>query len=162
MYEGRILVINGPNLNMLGIRDPEKYGNITLEAINTELQKIAQKHKYHAVFFQSNCEGEIVSRIQRAYTDGDGTSGILINAAAYTHTSIAILDALTLKGEGKAFPYVEVHLSDPKLREHFRRHSYLEASAILTVSGHEDGSYYNGLTYLILYLKGLKSKQPKT
>jgi 3-dehydroquinate dehydratase II len=151
MYKSKILVINGPNLNMLGIRDPKKYGDLSLKAINEELQRIAEFDKYLLEFFQSNNEGEIISRIQKAY--GDGTSGILINAAAYTHTSIGILDALTIRGEDKTFPYVEVHLSNPKEREAFRHHSYLESGAIATISGKQAKSYYEGLRVLIRYLE---------
>ena len=152
MYKSKILVINGPNLNMLGIRDPSIYGSLSLETINEELRKIAEASNYLAEFFQSNDEGEIISRIQRVYSSTE-TSGILINAAAYSHTSIGILDALTIRGKDNPFPYVEVHLSSPEQRESFRLHSYLEAKAISTISGKQAGSYYEGLKVLILHLE---------
>lgn len=151
MKKPRILVINGPNLNMLGVRDPKVYGSVTLEAINAQLRVMAVDRGYVIEFFQSNSEGEIVSRIQKAYYDG--TVGILINAAAYMHTSIAILDALTIRGKEQPFPYVEVHLSFPKTREPFRHHSFLEEMAVATVSGKQAESYYEGLRILIRHLE---------
>ena len=147
----KILVINGPNLNMLGIRDPDQYGNLSLENINKELKKIARQEKCEIEFFQSNIESNIISRIQESYKDE--TLGILINAAAYTHTSIGILDALTIHGKENPFPYVEIHLSNPKEREPFRHPSFLEDSAITTISGKQAESYYEGLRYLIAHLK---------
>jgi len=146
----KILVVNGPNLNMLGIRDPRMYGQLSLKVINDELKKIAASKNCDIEFFQSNDEGEIITRIQEAYSDG--TSGILINAAAYTHTSVGILDALTIRGKDNPFPYVEVHLSNPKQRESFRHNSYLEANALTTISGKQAGSYYEGLVHLIVRL----------
>jgi len=154
MYKSKILVINGPNLNMLGLRDPEIYGKLSLEDINTALKKLAEANNYLIVFFQSNDEGAIVTEIQKAYTDG--TSGVLINAAAYTHTSIAILDALTIRGKMNPLPYVEVHLSDPTERENFRHFSFLRAQAIATISGKQAGSYYEGLSILIKYLNSIR------
>ncbi len=154
----KILVINGPNLDMLGMRDPEKYGSLSLEDINRELKRIAESNGYKVVFFQSNSEGELISRIHRVYFDE--TAGILINAAAYTHTSVGILDALTIKGDDSPFPFVEVHLSDPKKREPFRHHSFLEAKAITTVSGMKADSYYEGLKRLMAYLS-LKADEKK-
>jgi 3-dehydroquinate dehydratase-2 len=149
----KILVINGPNLNMLGMRDIGIYGVVSLDVINERLRRIAEGfHNCFIDFFQSNCEGEIISKIQKAYSDG--TSGILINAAAYTHTSIGILDALTILGKAKPFPYVEVHLSNPKAREKFRHYSFLEANAIATVSGKQAESYYEGIQILLAYLEG--------
>ncbi len=118
-----ILVIHGPNLNLLGQREPDIYGAITLSAINQRLTEIA--HRYHArcLCFQSNSEGALVDRIHQAATEG--VDAIVINAGAYTHTSIAIRDALA----GVAIPFVEVHLSNVYQREPFRHHSYLSALA---------------------------------
>lgn len=156
MTEFIILVINGPNLNMLGIRDPKIYGHLSLDKINSKLVEIAKNNNCYLNFFQSNSEGEIISRIQEAYIDKTGTAGILINAAAYTHTSVGVLDALTIRGKDNPFPYVEVHLSNPKRREPFLRHSYLEEHAIATISGKGADSYFEGLKTLILHLKKMR------
>ena len=147
----KILVINGPNLNLLGMRDPKIYGKLTLETINAELRIRANQKNYVIEFFQSNDEGTLITKIQEAYFDG--TCGILINAGAYAHTSVAILDALIIRGYNNRFPWVEVHLSDPKHRESFRHHSYLEAGAIATCSGKQAQSYYDGLRALICHLQ---------
>lgn len=112
-----ILVINGPNLNMLGIREPDIYGRKTYADLCKTIEEYAKKKNIEVELFQSNHEGEIVDRIQAAFGKADG---IVINPAAYTHTSIAILDAL----KAVAIPAVEVHLSDISAREEFRRISY--------------------------------------
>ena len=124
----KILIINGPNMNMLGIREPEIYGEKTyddlIDYINAER---GDKHEIH--YFQSNHEGEIVDAIQQAYYDK--IDGIVINPAAYTHTSIAILDALKAVG----IPTIEVHLSNPDEREGYRKISYVRQACKATIVG---------------------------
>ncbi len=118
MTDKTVLVINGPNLNMLGKREPEIYGYTTLEDINNNLVKKGREKGIHIVTFQSNHEGEIVDRIQAARGN---IAGIIINPAAYTHTSVAIRDALLLVD----VPIIEVHISNIHKRENFRHHSYI-------------------------------------
>jgi 3-dehydroquinate dehydratase-2 len=124
-----ILVVNGPNLNLLGTREPERYGTVTLETIEQALRARAGEAGVRLECFQSNSEGELVERIQRAGTDA--VDFILINPAAYTHTSVAIRDALA----AVRIPFVEIHLSNVHAREPFRRHSYLSDLAVGVVSG---------------------------
>lgn len=124
-----ILVINGPNLNLLGTREPALYGNLTLEAINARLTEQAKAAGHHLQCLQSNAEYELVERIHAAKTDG--TDFIIINPAAFTHTSIALRDALL----GVAIPFIEVHLSNVHARESFRQHSYFSDIAIGTIVG---------------------------
>ena len=124
----KILVINGPNINMLGIREPEIYGNQNYETLLSYIKNWANELDCEVECFQSNHEGDIVDKIQQAYGEVDG---IVINPAAYTHTSIAILDALKSVG----IPAVEVHISDVNAREDFRRVSYIGQVAIATVAG---------------------------
>jgi 3-dehydroquinate dehydratase-2 len=116
----KILVLNGPNLNLLGVREPEVYGKETLDDINNKIKVYADKLGVKCDFFQSNCEGEIVSKIHTVLTDYDGC---IINAAAYTHYSIAIRDAIS----SVELPCVEVHLSNIHAREEFRHHSVISA-----------------------------------
>lgn len=136
----KILVINGPNLNMLGIREPELYGRNSYGSL-CEFIKEACKNNETEIF-QSNHEGEIVDKIQSAYKKFDA---IIINAAAYSHTSIAILDALKAVG----LPAVEVHLTDISAREDFRGFSYVSLYAEKVVSGHGFGGYKEAADYLI-------------
>ena len=124
----KILVIHGPNLNMLGMREPDIYGHQTLEEIDSALQAKAERLGLHIETFQSNHEGDIVDRIQQAH---DSFHGIIINPAAYTHTSIAIRDALSLL----KIPVVEVHLSNIYNRESFRRTSMISAVVTAQISG---------------------------
>jgi len=124
-----ILVLHGPNLNLLGTREPDVYGRDTLQDINTRLQDMAQARSAQCVCFQSNHEGALVDRIQQARTEG--VDFIIINAAAYTHTSIAIRDALA----AVAIPFIEVHLSNVYRREAFRHHSYLSGLAQGVIAG---------------------------
>lgn len=124
----KILVINGPNLNMLGIREPDIYGAQSFAALEDFIRISAKELSLDVTLFQSNHEGAIVEVIQSAYKVYDG---IVINPAAYTHTSIAILDAL----KAVAIPTVEVHLSDINSREEFRKHSYVSLIAKKTVCG---------------------------
>lgn len=114
----QILVLHGPNLNLLGTREPEVYGTTTLDQINAELAKIAADAGSTLVSFQSNHEGALIDRVQAARTDG--THFIIINPAALTHTSVGLRDALA----GVAIPFIEVHLSNVHRREAFRHHSY--------------------------------------
>lgn len=125
----RILVLHGPNLNLLGRREPEVYGSTDLGTINSQLESLAAKQGYKLDSFQSNAEHELVDRIQQA--SGKDTGFIIINAAAYTHTSIAIRDAL----RGVAIPFIEVHLSNIYARESFRHHSYLADDAMGVITG---------------------------
>lgn len=124
-----VLVLHGPNLNLLGTREPGIYGSRTLAQIDTGLAKLAGELGVKLATFQSNHEGALVERIQAAA--GDGTDFIIINAAAYTHTSVAIRDALA----GVGIPFIEVHLSNIYKREPFRHHSYLSDIAVGLVSG---------------------------
>ena len=124
----KLLVINGPNLNMLGIREPGIYGNSTYADLLAMIQKYCDEKNIDVEFFQSNHEGAIVDKIQEAYGKKDG---IVINPAAYTHTSIAILDAL----KTVAIPTVEVHISDISAREEFRHHSFVSPACIKTIKG---------------------------
>ena len=124
----KILVINGPNLNMLGIREPDIYGSNTYSALEEYIKVCATELGHDVTLFQSNHEGAIVDTIQQAYRVYDG---IVINPAAYTHTSVAILDALKAVG----IPTVEVHLSDISVREDFRKHSFVSLVAKKTICG---------------------------
>ena len=136
----KILVINGPNLNMLGIREPEIYGKQDFKALEASIKSSAEELGHTVTLFQSNHEGEIVDVIQSAYGVFDG---IVINPAAYTHTSVAILDALG----AVAIPTIEVHLSDINAREEFRRHSYVSMIAKKTICGLGFEGYRRALEY---------------
>lgn len=136
----KILVINGPNLNMLGIREPDIYGKQTFAALEEFILKSAEELGHSVTLFQSNHEGAIVDAIQEAYGKYEG---IVINPAAYTHTSIAILDALKAVG----IPTVEVHLSDINTREDFRKHSFVSLIAKKTVCGLGFEGYKVALEY---------------
>ena len=136
----KILVINGPNLNMLGIREPDIYGKQDFPALEKFIRDSADALEVSVSLFQSNHEGEIVDVIQSAYKVFDG---IVINPAAYTHTSVAILDALKAVG----IPTVEVHLSDINSREEFRRHSYVSLVAKKTICGLGFEGYRKALEY---------------
>jgi len=135
-------ILNGPNLNLLGSREPEIYGSKTLQNIEADCADFAAKYGYDIIFKQSNIEGEIVDHIQEARTEA---AGLLINPAAYTHTSVAIHDALkTLE-----IPSVEIHLSQPAKRESFRQISYVSQAVTGTISGFGANSYLLGLQALI-------------
>jgi 3-dehydroquinate dehydratase-2 len=129
----KLLVLHGPNLNLLGTREPDVYGHATLAQINADLQAQAAAHE--VAFLQSNAEHVLVDRIQAAREDG--TACILINPAAFTHTSVALRDALA----AVAIPYIEIHLSNPHSREPFRHHSYLSDKAIGVICGFGADSY---------------------
>jgi 3-dehydroquinate dehydratase-2 len=124
-----LLVLNGPNLNLLGTREPEVYGRTTLPMIEAELQQIAADAGVALQCFQSNHEGALIDRIQAARSDG--TRFILINPGGLTHTSVALRDALA----GVALPFIEVHISNVHAREAFRRHSYLSEIAVGVICG---------------------------
>ena len=141
-----ILLINGPNLNLLGTREPEIYGNKTLIDIEKELIKVAEEKRINLECFQSNHEGEIVDKIQVSINN---IEGILINAGAFTHTSISIRDALI----GSKIPFVELHISNIFSREDFRKESFLTDKAIGIVSGFGLSSYFLALDGIINYLK---------
>jgi len=136
-----ILVINGPNLNLLGIREPDIYGRATYADLCALIQKEADRLGADVEFFQSNHEGALVDAIQTAYGRKDG---IVINPGAYTHTSVALLDALKAVG----IPTVEVHISDPDTREPFRRISYLRSACRATIKGHGFDGYLEALRLL--------------
>lgn len=137
----KILIINGPNMNMLGIREPEIYGSGTYDDLVSYVREAAEKRGVEATFFQSNHEGAIIDAIQEARGRFDG---IVINPAAYTHTSIAIADAVKAAG----VPAVEVHISDPGKREEFRRVSYIRDVCIGTISGRGFAGYADAVGLL--------------
>ena len=136
-----ILVINGPNLNMLGIREPEIYGKATYTDLCDLIRAHAEKLGVSVTLYQSNHEGDLVDAIQQAYGKQDG---IVINPGAYTHTSVALLDALKAVG----IPAVEVHISDPDTREEFRKVSYIRAACAKTIKGHGFDGYLEAMDYL--------------
>ena len=138
----KILVINGPNLNMLGIRQPEIYGKTTYEDLKAMISAEAERLGVAVDFFQSNHEGALVDAIQQAYFDG--VDGIVINPGAYTHTSVALLDAV----KAVSIPAVEVHISDPETREEFRHVSYIRAACVDTVKGRGLEGYLEALRIL--------------
>ena len=139
----RILVLHGPNLNLLGSREPEVYGKLALGDINLRLEGLAKAQGALLDVFQSNHEGALVDRIQLA--GRDGTEYIIINAAAYTHTSVAIRDALA----AVEIPFVEVHLSNVYRREEFRHHSYLSDKAQGVIAGLGAFGYEAALQYAL-------------
>ena len=136
-----ILVINGPNLNMLGIREPDIYGRATYADLCALIRQEAEALGVQVEFFQSNHEGAIVDAIQAAYGKMDG---IIINPAAYTHTSVALLDAVKAVG----IPTVEVHISDPDTRDEFRKISYIRAACAATIKVHGFQGYVEALRFL--------------
>ena len=136
----KILVINGPNLNLLGLREPAIYGNRDFNALIEFIKESARNLGLQVECFQSNHEGAIVDKIQQAYGVFDG---IVINPAAYTHTSVAILDAL----KAVAIPTVEVHISDVSEREEFRRHSFVSLYAAMTIMGKGFDGYLEALSF---------------
>jgi len=145
-----ILVLHGPNLNLLGIREVGVYGRLTLVEITQALDELAQELKVTLSHFQSNHEGSLIDRIHGAL---GSQAGILINPGAYTHTSIALRDALA----GVALPVVEVHLSNVYQREDFRHHSYIAPVAIGQISGFGVNSYLLGLRALVAHLEQAQS-----
>ena len=149
----KILVINGPNLNMLGTREPEIYGSLSLADIEKQMQEIASSSSVELDSIQSNAEHEIVDRVQLCAKDA--TDFILINSAAFTHTSVAIRDALA----AVAVPFIEIHLSNPHSREAFRKHSYFSDLAVGVIAGFGVDSYMMALKVAI---KKFGSKEIKS
>ena len=139
----KLLVINGPNLNMLGIREPAIYGSGTYTELLDMIRAHAERCGAEVSFFQSNHEGALVDAIQQAYFDG--VEGIILNPAAYTHTSVALLDAL----KAVAIPAVEVHISDVAAREDFRQISYVRPACIATVTGRGFAGYLDAVDILL-------------
>jgi 3-dehydroquinate dehydratase II len=138
-----ILLLNGPNLNLLGTREPQLYGHATLEEIHAEMAALAAKAGARLDAFQSNHEGALIDRIHAAR--GDGTEFVIINPGAFTHTSVAIRDALA----GVALPFIEVHLSNIYKREPFRHHSYLSDIAVGVICGLGVAGYRLALDYAL-------------
>lgn len=137
----KIFVINGPNLNMLGIREPEHYGKETYADLVTKIRNYCKEKEIQVELYQSNHEGDLVDEIQRAYGIADG---IVINPGAYTHTSIAILDAV----KAVSIPTVEVHISKVEEREDFRRISYVRLACVKTITGHGTDGYLEAIDFL--------------
>ncbi len=144
----KLLALHGPNLNLLGTREPAVYGATTLAQIEAELKSLAAERGHALDSFQSNAEHDLVNRIQAAR--GDGTAFLLINPAAFTHTSVAIRDALA----AVAIPFIEIHLSNPHRREPFRHHSYFSDLAVGVVAGFGAASYRYALDAAIERLAG--------
>ena len=138
----RILVINGPNINMLGIREPGIYGQATYADLCAMIRDHAAEKGIEVTLYQSNHEGDLVDAIQQAHGTQDA---IVINPAAYTHTSVALLDAL----KAVALPAVEVHISDPDTREEFRRVSYVRPACVKTICGHGLNGYLEAIDFLL-------------
>ncbi|MFQ5559631.1 MAG: type II 3-dehydroquinate dehydratase [Nitrospinota bacterium] len=147
-----ILFVNGPNINMLGKREPGIYGSSTLSSINKSLRDSAKKEGVKVDFFQSNHEGDIIERIQK--TNESNTGVVLINPGAFTHTSIAIRDALLAVGR----PVIEIHLSNIFKREPFRRTSFISDIAIGVITGFGPESYFLGLQAAISFLRNQETK----
>ena len=143
----KLLVLNGPNLNMLGIREPSIYGESTYADLCSKIEVYCQSKQISVSFYQSNHEGDLVDRIQAAYRNFEG---IVINPAAYTHTSVAILDAL----KAVSIPAVEVHISDVSQREDFRQISYAGMACLKTYAGFGFDGYRMAAEFLKDYLKG--------
>ena len=137
----KIFVINGPNLNMLGIREPDHYGKETYSDLVKKIENYCDKKDIEVEFFQSNHEGALIDEIQRAYGKADG---IVINPGAYTHTSIAILDAV----KSVNIPTVEVHISKVEEREDFRQISYVRLACVKTITGHGTDGYLEAIDFL--------------
>ena len=137
----KILVINGPNLNMLGIREPDHYGRETYSDLCEKIKNYCEQKNIEVKLYQSNHEGDLVDEIQKAYGN---TDGIVINPGAYTHTSIAILDAV----KSVNIPTVEVHISKVEEREDFRQISYVRAACVKTITGHGTNGYLEAIDCL--------------
>lgn len=138
----KILVINGPNLNLLGIREPDHYGRETYADLTAKIQQHCESKGIEVEQFQSNHEGDLVDKIQSAYKNADG---IVINPGAYTHTSIAILDAV----KAICIPTVEVHISKVEEREDFRQISFVRLACVKTITGHGTDGYLEAIDFLV-------------
>lgn len=151
----KIMVIQGPNINMLGVREPSIYGGMKMEELHEQLEMVAKQHNTEIEFFQSNLEGEIVDKIQECYGTADG---IIINPAAYTHSSIAIRDAIA----AVALPCIEVHVSNIARREEFRQKSLIAPVCAGQISGFGPVGYHlalMGMMQIFEQIKLVKSKQ---
>ena len=144
----KIYIINGPNLNLLGIREPSHYGTTSYATLTQQLSAYCAERGIEPVFYQSNHEGDLVDSIQKAYFDG--AAGIVINPGAYTHTSIALLDAV----KSVQLPTVEVHISDLSTREDFRQISYIRAACIATIAGRGIQGYFDAVDRLLSEAEG--------
>ena len=144
----KLLVINGPNLNLLGLREPAHYGTENYQQLLDKIQKYSDEKGHSVSFFQSNHEGALVDAIQQAYFDG--VEGIVINPAAYTHTSVAILDAV----KSVSIPTVEVHISKVEQREDFRQVSYIRQACIATITGQGTDGYLQAVDRLEAHYVG--------
>ena len=142
----KLLILNGPNLNLLGIREPSIYGSETFADLCERIRAHAAARAIDVRLVQSNHEGDLVDAIQQAYFDG--LDGIVLNPGAYTHTSIALLDAL----KGVGLPAIEVHISDPDTREEFRHVSYVRAACLATIKGRGTQGYFDAIDRLIDHL----------
>lgn len=138
----KLLIINGPNINMLGIREPGIYGEQSYATLQNRIREYAASRGIEVELYQSNHEGDLVDRIQQAYGN---TDGIVINPGAYTHTSIALLDAV----KAVSIPTVEVHISDVSKREDFRQISYIRLACVKTISGHGIEGYIEAMQFLL-------------
>lgn len=138
----KLCIINGPNLNMLGIREPDIYGRTTYADLCARIEDHARQRGIEVEIYQSNHEGDLVDKIQACYGSADG---IVINPAAYTHTSVALLDAVKAVG----IPTVEIHISDVASREDFRQVSYIRAACVKTIAGHGIDGYLEGMDHLL-------------
>lgn len=147
----KIVVIQGPNLNMLGHRDPRIYGSVKLEQIHKNLELLATENKFDIEFFHSNFEGELIDRIQECVGTADG---ILINPAGYSHTSIALADAISLVG----IPVVEVHISNIFARDDYRRVSYTASVSTGVITGFGPFGYHIGLLSLMQIITDIKAQ----
>ena len=148
----KILVLNGPNLNMLGIREPEHYGKTTYNDLVNLIDNYANEKGISCETYQTNSEGGLVDKIQQAYFDK--VDGIVINPGAYTHTSIAILDAV----KSVQIPCVEVHISKVEEREEFRQTSYIRLACVKTITGQGVNGYLQAVDFLINYLNNGRSE----
>ena len=142
----KICVINGPNINFLGIREPDIYGRETYKSLLEKIKNHCDKNGIEVEFFQSNHEGAMVDKIQDCYGKIDG---IVMNPAAYTHTSVALLDAVKAVG----IPTVEIHISDVSKREDFRQVSFVRAACVRTIAGHGTDGYLEAIDFLKEYVK---------
>lgn len=138
----KLYILNGPNLNLLGIREPKLYGRTGYAELSDGLRAYCEERGIEPVLFQSNHEGDLVDKIQEAYFEG--ADGIVLNPGAYTHTSIALLDALN----AVQIPTVEVHISDVTKRENFRQVSYIRRACVASIIGHGVSGYYEAIDLL--------------
>lgn len=146
----KLLILNGPNINMLGIREPGIYGKEDYSSLLEKISLHAEKNNIDVEFYQSNHEGYLVDKIQESY---GRVHGIVFNPAAYTHTSVALLDAL----KSVNIPTVEVHISDVSKREDFRQISYVRMACVKTISGHGTDGYLEAMDFLLGYIKDNES-----